>query len=896
MDSQEKNKMKSKKIWENTLNNLFSFRFSKRLLIFFFGALISVPLASYLLTIDSIIFTPDNWIFDVLYLIFIAILFFCVYLLIKNKYRLGFWEYTLGTFIAALYYFTSIPDKLFPSIEPIWIYTQVYEPFTYLDIPFYILLFVLMASFVYRIILFIRKFIETKRNNTFLEDNPITHEDLTEDTTYNHLISKLKPALFEDVYKSSFSVGVIGPWGTGKSSFLKAVEYVVCDASIEKLKENFGIDIDKKPDTIFIEFSPFLNHNEEQVIHEFFTQLSNKLSERSGRLSNLITIYSEKLANIAEKNPWFSLFKFARNSRENRSAKELYDEIQVCIRDLNLKIVVTVDDLDRLNAKEILQVLKLIRNTSNFPNMVFLVALDKEYVMNALKGEKEYMKERYLEKFFQLEVSVSYPNIDSVLNFMINEIYWKLKDHPSSGGIFTLTTQELIRQKSFLADYLITHRDVKRFINQFYYDYKILNLGKYLDIDFHDLVYMTLLKIFCPNMMNLTLRRSYHLVNNEGYFVGFKTEKDLTPKHEIKGIEDALNYDGVELNKQNNSTEKELIINGSPASLYEVKLLMKVFGLDANYEENADSIPLNSITRYKTLRLYKHHILSEGELKESDYKNITLRPYSDFKSKLNEISDDDTFLKIADRQFRERTKFISDYPDKYFRLLEIYFSVSEPSTEILSYLSQITSELSSVTSDRFNFMEKIKEYFLERLKNKVYINHTVHLFRDLIFKSFNSNYIDNFSKIIESINKSYLTELIDKIELMSFYNYLIFLKTMKESPLTISNLLSDFEESIGKMNFNDLIQVVLIYTNERRFEIRYQPIMIELLESVKNINNIIKTHKQFDEKKHQDLNRLLNLLKTTNNQKDNPVFFNLKGFDLNNEINFNQNEVKTVNC
>lgn len=834
-------------------------------------------------------FIPSFKIHILLSSLSLVFLVFVILLLIKLynlSYRVSFWE------ICGFLYLTNgyIGLRLFFDSEE-WDLINIFDTkhFTYIDV----VTIVALLSFL---ILAVRSiFFKTSsitKENTFLEDNPVSTKELKGDSTYNHLISKITPALFKDVYNSSFSIGVIGPWGTGKSSFLKAVEYTVCKASEKELKENY--DVDHKPDTIFIEFSPFLNHNEEQVIHEFFTQLSNKLSERSGRLSNLITVYSEKLANLEDKNPWFSLFKLARNSRESRSAQELYDQIEACIRELNIKIIVAVDDLDRLNAQEILQVLKLIRNTSNFPNMVFLVALDKEYVTNALKGEKEYMKERYLDKFFQLEISVSYPNIDSVLNFMINEIYWKLKDHPSSGGMFTLTTQKLFNQKSFLSDYLITYRDVKKFTNQFYYDYNILNQGKYLDIDFHDLVYMTLLKIFCPNMMNLILSRSYHLVNNEGYFVGFKTKKDLTPKHEIKEVKHALCYDGVEENKQNNSTEKELIINGSPASLYEVKLLMKVFGLDSNHGSNADSIPLNSITRYKTLRLYKHHVLSEGELKESDYKNITLLPYGEFKSKLTEISDDDTLLKIAYRQYNERSKFASDYKEKYFRLLEIYFSISEPSSEILRYLSQMSSELSQVTSDRLNFIKKIKGYFLERLENEVYINHTVQLFRELVFKSFNSQYIDNFSKIIESINKSYLKKLKDKIELMFFYNYLVFLKSMKDSPLPINNLLGEFEDSIEKMEFSELIQVFLIYPNERKFEIRYQPILLELFQSVENINQLIKTHDQFDRSKYPDLSNLLDLIELTGSREESPLFYDLKGFNLNNERSINKKEVKQI--
>src|SRR5690554_2519017 len=396
--------------------DLSSFKSLKRLLFLFtvilVGSGVGVAIAGIKVPhLEKYIF--DNVLFLVTYtLILVALSVFTFVTVFKYNYRISFWE-TLVFFLVFSFYFS-------------WYNTEnsslTQFQFEYWDLNIFTIIIIILSVLFVGIALNASWPKNKKKvSNTFLEDNPLNPKKQKEDTKYNHLISKIAPALFTDVYETSFTIGVIGPWGTRKSSFLDAVKYAVCETKIDDINKKYGTNLKKKPKTIFVEFSPFLNHNEEQVIHEFFTQLSNKLNERSGRLSNLITTYSEKLAKLSRHNSWFSLFNLAKNSRENKSAKELYDEIKSCTAELNLKIIVTVDDLDRLNAKEILQVLKLIRNTSNFPNTVFLVAMDKEYVIRTLGGENKYAYRDYIEKFFQVEMVIKKPSYFDVVKRVIED-------------------------------------------------------------------------------------------------------------------------------------------------------------------------------------------------------------------------------------------------------------------------------------------------------------------------------------------------------------------------------------------------------------------------------------------------------------------------------------------
>ena len=71
-----------------------------------------------------------------------------------------------------------------------------------------------------------------------------------------------------------------------------------------------------------------------------------------------------------------------------------------------MPIIIFIDDIDRLNADEILEVLKLVRNTANFPYVQFIICYDADYVINTLNNKGIEEASKYLEKFFNVEIDL----------------------------------------------------------------------------------------------------------------------------------------------------------------------------------------------------------------------------------------------------------------------------------------------------------------------------------------------------------------------------------------------------------------------------------------------------------------------------------------------------------
>lgn len=96
-----------------------------------------------------------------------------------------------------------------------------------------------------------------------------------------------------------------------------------------------------------------------------------------------------------------------QNWVDQPSNQNYFDMISKLLIKLNKRIFVIIDDIDRLDNDELFEVLRMIRNSANFPNTVFLVPFDKSYAMHAMTEKKIYNPQEYLKKIFDVEVSLT---------------------------------------------------------------------------------------------------------------------------------------------------------------------------------------------------------------------------------------------------------------------------------------------------------------------------------------------------------------------------------------------------------------------------------------------------------------------------------------------------------
>ena len=85
------------------------------------------------------------------------------------------------------------------------------------------------------------------------------------------------------------------------------------------------------------------------------------------------------------------------------------NNINLELTKLSKKIVIVIDDIDRLDKDETRLIMKLVKMTANFPNTIFLLAYDRQRVVERLE-EDGWPGEEKKKKIIQ--VSFTLPNPD----------------------------------------------------------------------------------------------------------------------------------------------------------------------------------------------------------------------------------------------------------------------------------------------------------------------------------------------------------------------------------------------------------------------------------------------------------------------------------------------------
>jgi len=427
-------------------------------------------------------------------------------------------------------------------------------------------------------------------NFHFLSDDAICNpeQDLFNFKYYAEKVQKLIQQNSNN--SESLTIGIYGKWGEGKTSFLNLIENRI--EYFEKGKSN--------KEYLKFHFNPWRYSNEDEMLFDFFDSLSKKfyVKEKTDlqEIGLLIKKYSKYLKAIKISStvgiPKIFTGKVSVNvdeifkaigediSQENLTLDILKDKVNDKITAVNFKVVVFIDDIDRLDKDEIYTILKLIKLNANFSNFIFVVNLDEEHVSKAIKsryGNSKKDGKYFIEKIINIPVSL--PKIESEDLQHFFEI--KIKKIFNS---FEIKNQELkeVYLKEIVQDFSPNHfkspREIIRILNSFY-------IGAFAlsdEVNLKDLFWIEWLKL--KNEKLYKKIRDYNPHGMEGVFsgqsqiinfndeTGFQLERKISNGENINGtrkviIDEFKDYKWIIDKLFPNFNVNEELINAFDASL-----------------------------------------------------------------------------------------------------------------------------------------------------------------------------------------------------------------------------------------------------------------------------------------------------------------------------------------
>lgn len=205
-----------------------------------------------------------------------------------------------------------------------------------------------------------------------LVDDDVFKEDLLD---YKSFINSLYNVVLNCNPENSFKIGLIGSWGSGKSSIIKELQKRTVDAKNDRLK--------------IINFSCWGHMDEKAAIKSLIKHVVNEIEIGyfSGEEKAIYDAYINKMMSVVNRVSPVDLLSIAQNNNYEDIIDEFKKSIEQNLKNTNSKLVIIIDDLDRVNEREIDVIFRCVANYFNFKNTIFIMCYDEKYIISQKKAD-----------------------------------------------------------------------------------------------------------------------------------------------------------------------------------------------------------------------------------------------------------------------------------------------------------------------------------------------------------------------------------------------------------------------------------------------------------------------------------------------------------------------------
>ncbi len=382
--------------------------------------------------------------------------------------------------------------------------------------------------------------------NVFLSDAPIISEK--EDILGRRKFARsLSRNILRHEDKNTIVIGLYGKWASGKSSIINIL--------LDDIRQTKEFPDDKKP--AIIEFNPWNFSEQDKLTSVFFNEIANNLSyvdksENAKKISEKLKLYGHFLSsailvssalryvipillflagflilgasyfNELKVIAWVVsllfiglslILRFSKNlmssisdfflqySKLNeRTLKQLKDELNHLILQRKKRFLIVIDDIDRLNTKEIKQIFQLVKLNADFNNTLYLLAFDREIIEKSLEEQKGVSGKDYLEKIVQVSFDVPFVQEQKLHTYLFSQLDSIVKIVPEK--LWDMTKWGNLFHAGF-KDLFSSLRDVKRYVNSLRFTFSLIQQGDSFELNPIDFIGLEAIRVFAPQVYDV---------------------------------------------------------------------------------------------------------------------------------------------------------------------------------------------------------------------------------------------------------------------------------------------------------------------------------------------------------------------------------------------------------
>jgi predicted KAP-like P-loop ATPase len=344
-------------------------------------------------------------------------------------------------------------------------------------------------------------------NQNFSSDKPVQNETHDRFQRYN-FAKRIADTIKNRSSTDGIVIGIYGAWGEGKTSVLNFIDNELHDDSI-----------------ITIKFNPWRYTDEETLIRSYLKKIADTLGKdlenKKEKLAGFITKYGS-LGGLFG----YDISDIGRPFLE-LDLENLKDRVDNFLKESNIKLVIFVDDIDRLDKQELYSLFRLVKLTADFQNTTYILSFDDTMVASAI-GErfgdgKTEAGHNFLQKIIQVPLQIPKAQITALKKYcfdlvtiVINDNNLEITKKEIDEFVYQFTQNVLLR--------LETPRLAVRYANTLSFSIPLLK-G---EVNHIDLLLIEALKIFYPLHYEFVKYNSHYFTTsykNHSSFIGEDIEK-----------------------------------------------------------------------------------------------------------------------------------------------------------------------------------------------------------------------------------------------------------------------------------------------------------------------------------------------------------------------------------
>ncbi|EFL9247417.1 exclusion suppressor FxsA [Escherichia coli] len=343
-------------------------------------------------------------------------------------------------------------------------------------------------------------------------------EDVPEDRYgFGNIAENISRSILTLPLEASNVVGIEGAWGSGKTSLLNLILRNLAlrkDAHTHVLHISPWLSGGSPVEALFLPVATVIQQEMEiRYPPKGFKKLwrkyllspeAQKVIEYAQDTSSRVLPLVQYIGQFSSIINWIAggikVFSDSRLAVDQKTTTKLRAEIAGQLVSLDLKFIVVMGDLDRLEPSQVAEVFRLVRAVADLPRFTHILCYDRQIITHAVEHALNIEDgSRYLQKIIQLSFKLPRPEAFDLRNEFrqrAEALYQQINNQPPDSGM----VRDLIAVTDTYGAALSTPREIHQAINSLIFLYPGMRDFVY----FPDLCLLQLIRVTNPALYDWT--------------------------------------------------------------------------------------------------------------------------------------------------------------------------------------------------------------------------------------------------------------------------------------------------------------------------------------------------------------------------------------------------------